>query len=405
MRTHELGCKKGDEKQDPGGLSKRPALRPCDKDECLTDDTYLEIDSRFKRGKLRKRITQGGDMMKGNYSEEISVRYKEEEESSHESLVGSKSNASGKDFVELPGVWHSRRLHPILRDSHDGSIIEDSDDEDHERPGSVKTISEALLAASVASATAMPMSAFFSAGASFTPSPVIPQIDHLDIDTKFNSPLDGLSTVMSWRIKERQQTNKFPCTLIVWIERQKMHFLNVCSSLLGITQHANNASINGILVLNPGGSSSKQQDIIFTSILNEDLNQALVNCELVKGEGTSLITAKHIHTSHFFNGSHPLSDGTLLFCYLLEVTNIVGAIDEMSSLSKEGADAGGDDDGVDLSLLHGGAGVGDVPGCLSDRQGFTCESRLINLEGIPFQEASICGDDISKLDADDIAGD
>nr|GME20927.1 hypothetical protein CRG98_026008 [Ipomoea batatas] len=368
MRTHELGCKKGDEKQDPGGLSKRPALRPCDKDECLTDDTDLEIDSRCK---LRKRKTQGGDMMKGNYSEEISVRYKEEEESSHESLVGSKSNASGKDFVELPGVWHSRRLHPILRDSHDGSIIEDSDDEDHERPGSVKTISEALLAASVASATAMPMSAFFSAGASFTPSPVIPQIDHLDIDTKFNSPLDGLSTVMSWRIKERQQTNKFPCTLIVWIERQKMHFLNVCSSLLGITQHANNASINGILVLNPGGSSSKQQDIIFTSILNEDLNQALVNCELVKGE----------------------------------VTNIVGAIDEMSSLSKEGADAGGDDDGIDLSLLHGGAGVGDVPGCLSDRQGFTCESRLINLEGIPFQEASICGDDISKLDADDIAGD
>nr|GMC58495.1 hypothetical protein Iba_chr02aCG15820 [Ipomoea batatas] len=362
MRTHELGCKKGDEKQDPGGLSKRPALRPCDKDECLTDDTDLEIDSRFKRGKLMKRKTQGGDMMKGNYSEEISVRYKEEEESSHESLVGSKSNASGKDFVELPGVWHSRRLHPILRDSHDGSIIEDSDDEDHES-------------------------------------------DHLDIDTKFNSPLDGLSTVMSWRIKERQQTNKFPCTLIVWIERQKMHFLNVCSSLLGITQHANNASINGILVLNPGGSSSKQQDIIFTSILNEDLNQALVNCELVKGEGTSLITAKHIHTSHFFNGSHPLSDGTLLYCYLLEVTNIVGAIDEMSSLSKEGADAGGDDDGIDLSLLHGGAGVGDVPGCLSDRQGFTCESRLINLEGIPFQEASICGDDISKLDADDIAGD
>ena len=44
------------------------------------------------------------------------------------------------------------------------------------KPGSVRTISEAPLAASVASATAIPMSAFFSAGASFTPSPVIPQI-------------------------------------------------------------------------------------------------------------------------------------------------------------------------------------------------------------------------------------
>uniref|UniRef100_A0A7C8ZI85 Uncharacterized protein n=1 Tax=Opuntia streptacantha TaxID=393608 RepID=A0A7C8ZI85_OPUST len=43
-------------------------------------------------------------------------------------------------------------------------------------PGSVRTMSEALLAASVASATAIPMSAFFKAGASFTPSPVMPQI-------------------------------------------------------------------------------------------------------------------------------------------------------------------------------------------------------------------------------------
>ncbi|MFS7925796.1 hypothetical protein Hanom_Chr04g00289301 [Helianthus anomalus] len=43
-------------------------------------------------------------------------------------------------------------------------------------PGSVKTISEALRAASVESATAIPISAFFRAGASFTPSPVIPHI-------------------------------------------------------------------------------------------------------------------------------------------------------------------------------------------------------------------------------------
>ncbi|MFS7950778.1 hypothetical protein Hanom_Chr07g00587211 [Helianthus anomalus] len=43
-------------------------------------------------------------------------------------------------------------------------------------PGSVKTISDAPRAASVASATAIPMSARFNAGASFTPSPVIPHI-------------------------------------------------------------------------------------------------------------------------------------------------------------------------------------------------------------------------------------
>mmetsp|Transcript_22025 Transcript_22025/g.53925 ORF Transcript_22025/g.53925 Transcript_22025/m.53925 type:complete len:398 (+) Transcript_22025:1414-2607(+) len=43
-------------------------------------------------------------------------------------------------------------------------------------PGSVRTMSAAALAASVAPSTAIPISAFFKAGASFTPSPVIPTI-------------------------------------------------------------------------------------------------------------------------------------------------------------------------------------------------------------------------------------
>ncbi len=45
-----------------------------------------------------------------------------------------------------------------------------------ESPGRVRTMSAADLAASVAPETAMPASAFFSAGASLTPSPVIPTI-------------------------------------------------------------------------------------------------------------------------------------------------------------------------------------------------------------------------------------
>mmetsp|Transcript_33175 Transcript_33175/g.80585 ORF Transcript_33175/g.80585 Transcript_33175/m.80585 type:complete len:201 (+) Transcript_33175:1211-1813(+) len=43
-------------------------------------------------------------------------------------------------------------------------------------PGSVRTMSAAALAASVAPSTAIPISAFLSAGASLTPSPVIPTI-------------------------------------------------------------------------------------------------------------------------------------------------------------------------------------------------------------------------------------
>mmetsp|Transcript_22470 Transcript_22470/g.35956 ORF Transcript_22470/g.35956 Transcript_22470/m.35956 type:complete len:245 (-) Transcript_22470:382-1116(-) len=44
------------------------------------------------------------------------------------------------------------------------------------RPSCVSTMSAAARAASVAPATAMPMSAFLSAGASFTPSPVMPHM-------------------------------------------------------------------------------------------------------------------------------------------------------------------------------------------------------------------------------------
>jgi len=43
-----------------------------------------------------------------------------------------------------------------------------------ESPGASKTMDAAARAASVAPETAMPQSAFFNAGASFTPSPVMP---------------------------------------------------------------------------------------------------------------------------------------------------------------------------------------------------------------------------------------
>ena len=46
-----------------------------------------------------------------------------------------------------------------------------------DKPSSVKTISAAARAASVAPATAIPTSAHLSAGASLTPSPVIPVLN------------------------------------------------------------------------------------------------------------------------------------------------------------------------------------------------------------------------------------
>ncbi|BAS81815.1 Os03g0100850 [Oryza sativa Japonica Group] len=70
-------------------------------------------------------------------------------------------------------------------------------------PGSVRTMSEALLAASVASATAIPMSAFFSAGASLTPSPVIPHMCFLAC---------SLCTI-SYLCSGRKTTNPSACSI------------------------------------------------------------------------------------------------------------------------------------------------------------------------------------------------
>ena len=54
-----------------------------------------------------------------------------------------------------------------------------------DRPEASRTMEAAARAASVAPETAMPQSAFFSAGASFTPSPVMPTmwprcLQHID---------------------------------------------------------------------------------------------------------------------------------------------------------------------------------------------------------------------------------
>lgn len=41
--------------------------------------------------------------------------------------------------------------------------------------------------------------------------------------------------------------------------------------------------------------------------------------------------------------------------YLLEMTHLVGAVNKVSSLAKEGVDTGGNDDSLKLTLLAGGA--------------------------------------------------
>lgn len=89
--------------------------------------------------------------------------------------------------------------------------------------------------------------------------------------------------------------------------------------------------------------------------------------------------------------------------YLLKVTNLVGTIHKVSGLAKEGVDASGDNNSLNLTLFAGGTREDLITGALGDWQGFTSESRLVDFERITLQETGISRDDISQLDADQIS--
>ena len=89
--------------------------------------------------------------------------------------------------------------------------------------------------------------------------------------------------------------------------------------------------------------------------------------------------------------------------YLLEVTNLVGAVYKVSGLSEEGVDTSSNYKSLNLTLLAGGTGEDLSPGILGDGKRLSSESRLINLKRIALQETGISRDNISQLDADHIS--
>ena len=91
--------------------------------------------------------------------------------------------------------------------------------------------------------------------------------------------------------------------------------------------------------------------------------------------------------------------------YLLEVTNIVGAVYKVCSLTKEGVDTSGDDNSLNLTLFAGWTREDLITRVPCDWQGLASEGRLVNLEGISLQETGISWDNISQLDADHISWD
>ena len=91
--------------------------------------------------------------------------------------------------------------------------------------------------------------------------------------------------------------------------------------------------------------------------------------------------------------------------YLLEVTNIVGAVYKVCSLTKEGVDTSGNDNSLNFTLFAGGTREDLLTRVPCDWQGLTSEGRLVNFERISFQETGISRDNNSQFDADHISWD
>ena len=66
------------------------------------------------------------------------------------------------------------------------------------------------------------------------------------------------------------------------------------------------------------------------------------------------------------------------------MTNLVGAVHKMSCLPEKGMHSSGNNNGLDLSLLAGGAREHSITRILGDRQRFTGKSRLVDLQRIAF---------------------
>lgn len=78
-----------------------------------------------------------------------------------------------------------------------------------------------------------------------------------------------------------------------------------------IGERADNASVDGVLVLGTGSVGSEQENVLGREGA-VGLDQLLVDGELVGGEGTGLVRAENGDTSEFLNGRDASNDGLVL---------------------------------------------------------------------------------------------
>ncbi|GFP90427.1 plasma membrane ATPase 4 [Phtheirospermum japonicum] len=90
---------------------------------------------------------------------------------------------------------------------------------------------------------------------------------------------------------------------------------------------------------------------------------------------------------------------------LLEVTDILSAVNKICCFTKESVDPSGKNNGFNFTLFSCGARIHFATGLFGDGQRLSSEGRLVNLQGIPFKQTSVSRNNIAELDADYIAQD
>lgn len=100
-------------------------------------------------------------------------------------------------------------------------------------------------------------------------------------------------------------------SLIDGVEGLEIDEFDTSAGLLGVVKHADNASIDGVLVLGTGSIGGEEHDIIGGEGA-VGLDELLVDGKLVGGEGTGLVGAEDGDTSQLLNSGNTGDDGLVL---------------------------------------------------------------------------------------------